>query len=95
MLLLLNASPGEVSFTLPAVAGSGLWTTLVDTARHELAAVDGGAFALAPNSLALLRFGRERRVTHSGGAAAVNAAAVSTAGAATPTVAVPEEAGVG
>ncbi|MFL5581920.1 MAG: glycogen debranching protein GlgX [Gemmatimonadaceae bacterium] len=89
MLLLINASPGEVRFTLPAVdvpaqAGderrANVWTVLVDTARDELRLTEAGMHSLSPYSLVLLRHGRERRLTLHGGTAAANAAAVGRAG---------------
>jgi isoamylase len=83
MLLLLNASPGDVRFAMPAVEGNdrraGMWTMLVDTAHDEPHAVQGDAVTLAPYSLVLLRFGRERRVAMQGGSANVNVAAVAAA----------------
>jgi glycogen operon protein len=83
MLLLLNASPGDVHFAMPAVEGNdrraGMWTMLVDTAHDEPHAVHGDAVTLAPYSLVLLRFGRERRVAVQGGSANVNMAAVAAA----------------
>jgi glycogen operon protein len=68
-----------------------MWTVLVDTARDEVQSVEGGQVGLAPYSVVLLRYGRERRLSPAtaggGGAAAVNVAAVSTAGEGTPTLA--------
>jgi isoamylase len=100
MLLLVNASPNDVPFTLPALNGGddggqrrgGVWSVLVDTARTDRGPVETDALALAPYSVALVRFGRERRLAATagatGGVAAVNAAAVSAAGDATPVFAV-------
>jgi hypothetical protein len=71
MLLLVNASDDEVGFALPTIDADGseggdrrqgVWTTLVDTTRRELRAVEAGPVTLAPYSLLLLRFGRERRL---------------------------------
>jgi isoamylase len=89
MLLLINASPGEVRFTLPAVDApaqegderrANVWTVLVDTARDDLRLTEAGMHSLSPYSLVLLRHGRERRLTLHGGTAAANAAAVGRAG---------------
>ena len=103
MLLLVNASPDEMQFTLPVIAGGeggreqhrrgGVWTTLIDTARHEPRRIAEGVVGVAGYSMLLLRFGRERRLATavsagSGSAAEVNAAAVSTAGESTPVLAV-------
>jgi glycogen operon protein len=80
MLLLVNAGESEVPFVLPAAKtaaeenGNGnrraepRWSTLVDTARDE-AALEGDAYTLAPHSLVLLRFGRDRRIAHRAGPA--------------------------
>jgi glycogen operon protein len=75
MLLLVNASPDDVRFTLPRVPreaeslrGNGgapaeVWTMLVNTARPDLKVVDEEALPLVPYSLVLLRFGSDRRLT--------------------------------
>jgi isoamylase len=69
MLLLVNASDGAVRFALPALSGAehdervGLWTTLVDTARNATQPAARDAYEVAPFSLVLMRFGRDRRVT--------------------------------
>ena len=59
MLLLLNAGDSEVAYAIPARVGveTGGWLTLIDTARAELPVVES-SYALAPYSLALLRFGQ-------------------------------------
>jgi glycogen operon protein len=100
MLLLLNASPGEVRFTLPPIDDAelgdtggrrvGMWSELVNTAREELWHIHEGWVGLAPNSLVLLRYGRDRRVSFAGGATAANVAAVSQAGENTPSANVPK-----
>jgi isoamylase len=101
MLLLVNAGPDDVPFTLPAVAGenrdvdadrrAGVWTTLIDTARYEPRRIADARVDLAPYSMLLLRFGRERRLSAAAGgpgsAAEVNAAAVSAAGESAPVLA--------
>ena len=88
MLLLVNTSDDEVGFTLPTIVAAasegddrreGVWTTLVDTTRRELRAVEAGPVTLAPYSLLLLRFGRERRLAQPaapGRASAIASAAV-------------------
>jgi hypothetical protein len=45
------------------VEGGGIWAELVDTAQAGNRRVDKGCVKLAPYSLALLRFGADRRVT--------------------------------
>ena len=66
MLLLINASPGEVSFTVPALSSAdrrtGMWMVLIDTARRQTRMVAEGSYSLPAYSLVLLRFGRERRL---------------------------------
>jgi glycogen operon protein len=72
MLLLFNASEAEVRFTLPSEEmlqvgpadprRGGTWTELVNTGREDLWEIRAGWIGLAPFSLVLLRFGRERRV---------------------------------
>ena len=92
LLLLFNASPGDVEFTLPVMAEddrrNGMWSTMIDTARSSPGPVRDNSVVLMPYSLILLRFGRERRLVMSGGAAAANVTAVATAGEDTPSVAV-------
>jgi isoamylase len=69
MLVILNASPDEVQYRLPAFEGdgrrSGVWTMLVDTAHREVKVVTQGCITLSAYSLVLLRFGRERRLATS------------------------------
>ena len=102
MLLLLNASDQEVRFTLPEVGSHdaeqtggrresrGMWSELVNTERDEPWHILDGWVGLAPYSLVLLRYGRERRIAFTGGATATNVAAVTSAGETSPTVHVAE-----
>ena len=62
MLLLTNSSPDEVKFILPKVAPEGMWAELIDTRRDELRMIGAGWVGMAPHSLVLLRFGRDRRL---------------------------------
>ena len=62
MLLLTNACDEEVRFTLPVISHEGRWAELVDTSRSHLRMIDAGWVGLAPHSLLLLRFGRDRRL---------------------------------
>ncbi|HKG92783.1 MAG TPA: glycogen debranching protein GlgX [Gemmatimonadaceae bacterium] len=86
MLVVVNASPGDVRFELPKLPGERVWVKLVDTAHPEQQQlIKDGWVGIAPYSLALLRHGAERRLTPSmGDAAAANAAAVASAGGLTP-----------
>jgi glycogen operon protein len=94
MVLLLNSGPDEVKFTLPVMAGpegenrekGGMWAELVNTARDDMWHINEGWVGLAPHSLVLLRYGRERRITMA--AANANVAAVTSAGASSPTMTV-------
>jgi glycogen operon protein len=88
MLLLVNTSDDDVGFTLPHIdAGAnesadrrqGVWTTVVDTTSRDLRSVEAGPVTLAPYSLLLLRFGRERRLAQPIAPARVSATAASTA----------------
>ena len=63
LLLLMNPGDAECNFTIPDLAGPGVWVTLVDTARPHSKAVRDHTVVLAPYSLVLLRFGTERRIT--------------------------------
>ncbi|HEU4628139.1 MAG TPA: glycogen debranching protein GlgX [Gemmatimonadaceae bacterium] len=79
MLLLVNASPDAVAFTLPMLdaPADAVWTVMVDTAHGTPAYVDAAEVEVESYALVLLRHGRERRlVRHAAGAA------VGTAGAA-------------
>ena len=98
VLLLVNASPDPVRFALPVVGQgtaeggdggrrAGMWTLLIDTAAPAAGATAQDAREMGPHSLALLRFGRDRRLTGSarpGRAAALNAEAVGSAGDSAP-----------
>ena len=62
MLVILNSGEGEVRFDLPQLEG-GLWAELADTGRPDMRIIQGRTVHLAPHSMALLRFGAERRLT--------------------------------
>jgi glycogen operon protein len=65
LLIVLSNSPNEVDFRLPRIEQRGLWAALVDTNRRadEMAqAIKSECIRLAPYSLVLLRYGRERRM---------------------------------
>jgi glycogen operon protein len=62
LLLLVNASNTDVTFTLPTINGDGIWAELIDTAFRELHMVTSGVVELAPYSLILLRYGENRRM---------------------------------
>jgi isoamylase len=63
MLLLLNASEGEVTFTLPTInGGQGIWAEMIDTTHRELQVVTSGTVTVDPFAIVLLRYGENRRV---------------------------------
>ncbi|MGQ0713943.1 MAG: glycogen debranching protein GlgX [Gemmatimonadaceae bacterium] len=62
MLLLTNSGPAEVKFVLPKISSEGMWAELIDTRRDELRMIGAGWVGMAPHSLILLRFGRDRRL---------------------------------
>jgi len=62
LLLLFNAGPDSVPFTLPNVGGDGIWAELIDTAHRELNVVGTGSVELSPYSLVALRYGENRRM---------------------------------
>jgi glycogen operon protein len=63
LLMLLNASAADVSFTLPAMHDEH-WKVLVDTARHGGRAVAGGsALTVVSRALVLLAVERDRVVS--------------------------------
>jgi hypothetical protein len=66
-----------------------MWSELANTARDELWHIREGWIGLAPHSLVLLRYGRERRIAMD--PATANVAAVTSAGATSPTMTVVEE----
>jgi hypothetical protein len=71
MLLLLNAGPQPVRFALPALRGAddpserrgNVWAMLVDSASRDPHLVRDGCVDVEPQSVVLLRHGRERRLT--------------------------------
>jgi len=63
LLLLLNGGDQDLTFTLPAVNGGGIWAEMIDTAVRDLQVVTTGAVDLAAHSLMLLRYGENRRMT--------------------------------
>jgi glycogen operon protein len=77
MLVVLNASPNEVEFAFPALPNDGTWTRLIDTDEEVPGPVKEGGASLSPYSLALMRFGHERRLASVQQPAAVNQAAVN------------------
>jgi isoamylase len=63
LLLILNGSDQDVSFTLPTVNGGGIWAEMVDTTSRELHVVTSGIVHVRGFSLVLLRYGENRRMT--------------------------------
>ena len=89
MLLIVNAGTEEVRFALPTIAGKsdanearrhvGVWSELINTGRTDVWQIREGWLGVAPQSLVLLRHGRERRMALANGATAANVAAVTSA----------------
>jgi glycogen operon protein len=84
MLVILNNHDEDLHFTLPAIAGEGVWVQLIDTAGGHMDRIADGWVGVQPHSVVLLRHGSERRLSAIGDAAAVNTAAVGSAGETTP-----------
>ncbi|HMC56000.1 MAG TPA: hypothetical protein VKH19_12545, partial [Gemmatimonadaceae bacterium] len=62
LLLLLSNADHDVEFALPPLSERGMWAELVNTARQELTLLKDNCVTLLPNSLVLLRYGRDRRL---------------------------------
>ena len=65
MLLLLNASPEPVRFTVPVERGRGSWALMVDTADGETPSavlVEDASYEVPASGVALLRHGANRRL---------------------------------
>jgi isoamylase len=62
LLLILSNSDSDVAFELPELAHRGIWAELVNTAREELTLLTESCVSLLPNSLVLMRYGRDRRM---------------------------------
>ncbi len=84
MLFAMNNGDGELHFTMPPIAGEGVWVQLIDSAGGDMNRITEGWVGLAPHSVALLRYGSERRLSTLGDASTINTAAVGLAGVAPP-----------
>ncbi len=65
LLIVMSNSSSEVDFRLPRIEQRGVWAALIDTCRRADEAaqiVRSECIRLGPNSLVLLRYGRERRL---------------------------------
>ena len=65
LLLILNGSEQNVTFTLPTMEERKIWVMMVDTARRELPVVRDTSVEVQAHSLMLLRFGDDRRIVDS------------------------------
>jgi isoamylase len=63
LLLVLNASETAATFCLPRIEGDGIWAEMIDAAHRELRVLSGSV-NVEPFSLALLRFGENRRMSN-------------------------------
>jgi glycogen operon protein len=64
LLLIVNASVQPVTYKLPHVEGDGIWAELIDAAHRELRVITTGTVNVEPFSLALLRYGENRRMSN-------------------------------
>jgi len=63
LLIVLNAGETPVSFTLPTLPGEAkMWVIMVDTARDEVAVLEGTTLNVEAHALMLVRYGADRRV---------------------------------
>ena len=62
LLLLANAGPDDVTFTLPKVEGEGVWLDMVNTSKPDEHFIRKESVALGAYSLTLLRHGLNRRM---------------------------------
>ena len=65
MLVEMSNSPSDVDFRMTRIEQRGVWAALIDTCRRADEAaqiVRSECIRLGPNSLVLLRYGRERRL---------------------------------
>jgi glycogen operon protein len=63
LLLIVNAGDHQVTFHMPKIEGDGIWAELIDAAHRELHVVRTGQVLVEPFSLALVRYGENRRMT--------------------------------
>jgi glycogen operon protein len=63
LFLILNASDEPVDYAMPTIEGDGIWAEMVDAAHRELYVIRTGVVHVEPFSLALLRYGENRRIT--------------------------------
>ena len=62
LLLIVSNSDSDLAFELPELEHRGIWAEQVNTARQELTLLTESCVRLLPNSLVLLRYGRDRRL---------------------------------
>jgi glycogen operon protein len=62
LLLIVNGADQAVTFKMPTIEGEGLWSEMIDAAHRELRVIRGQV-EVQPFSLALLRYGENRRMT--------------------------------
>jgi len=62
LLLIVSNSDSDLDFELPELGHRGMWAEQVNTARQELTLLTETCVRLLPNSLVLLRYGRDRRL---------------------------------
>jgi glycogen operon protein len=62
LLLIVNAADQPVQFKMPIIEGDGMWAEMIDAAHRELRVIKGQV-EVSPFSLALLRYGENRRMS--------------------------------
>jgi glycogen operon protein len=64
LLLLLNSGEQRVEFMMPKIVeGDGIWAEMIDAAHRELTVIRTGKVRVEAYSLALLRYGENRRMS--------------------------------
>ena len=63
LLLLMNASDSAIDFQMPKMDGDGIWAEMIDAAHRELYVIRTGVVRVESFSLALVRYGENRRMT--------------------------------
>ncbi len=63
LLLIVNGGTEPVDFKMPTIEGDGIWAEMIDAAHRELYVIRTGEVCVEPYSLALVRYGENRRMT--------------------------------
>jgi glycogen operon protein len=63
LLLIVNGGTEPIDFKMPTIEGDGIWAEMIDAAHRELYVIRTGEVRVEPYSLALVRYGENRRMT--------------------------------